>query len=273
MRPLPLVRALVLAFVALCCFVAFPSPSRAQDDGANPNNDLGLKPYDSLHGGDIDNVVMSSGGLSVHIPVYSAPQRGGKLKFSFSLEYHSKLLVISNICVDNHGHPACSRGWKLNPAGYGFQLVMDGLVFPVCGVATSTLNPYAFYECSANTSDGGSHPMGEVATTGTWETLDATGIRVNWSPSAGLNPVAIDQDGISYQVTSPAISETVADTNGNTITVTDFAKGAYATFPLNANASDSLYSQLPITADALVLCPSVALVNLQRPALTAALIQ
>ena len=55
----------------------------------NPNEDQGLKPYDSFHGGDLDSVSLTSGGLSLHIPLASFPQRGN-LDLSFMVSFSNK---------------------------------------------------------------------------------------------------------------------------------------------------------------------------------------
>jgi RHS repeat-associated protein len=55
----------------------------------NPNEEQGLKPYDSWHGGDLDSISMTSGGLVLHIPLASFPQRGN-LDLSFMVRHSSK---------------------------------------------------------------------------------------------------------------------------------------------------------------------------------------
>jgi len=50
----------------------------------NVNEEQGMKPYDSFHGGDLDSISMTNGGLVLHIPLVSFPQRGN-LDLSFSL--------------------------------------------------------------------------------------------------------------------------------------------------------------------------------------------
>jgi len=55
----------------------------------NVNEEQGLKPYDSWHGGDLDSVSLTNGGLSLHIPLASFPQRGN-LNLSFFLRFSSK---------------------------------------------------------------------------------------------------------------------------------------------------------------------------------------
>ena len=63
--------------------------SAAAVSQVNPNEDQGLRPYDSLHGGELDSVSVTTGGLSLHIPLVSFPQRGN-LDLSFKISF-SKL--------------------------------------------------------------------------------------------------------------------------------------------------------------------------------------
>lgn len=48
----------------------------------NVNEEQGMKPYDSWHGGDLDSISMTNRGLVLHIPLVSFPQRGN-LDLSF----------------------------------------------------------------------------------------------------------------------------------------------------------------------------------------------
>jgi hypothetical protein len=45
----------------------------------NVNEEQGMKRYDSWHGGDLDSVSMTNGGMVLHIPLVSFPQRGNRL--------------------------------------------------------------------------------------------------------------------------------------------------------------------------------------------------
>lgn len=53
-------------------------------------------PFEDLHGDNIDRISMSTGNLYVHIPLVDYPQRGGKLKLSFSLQSNNKGWYISH---------------------------------------------------------------------------------------------------------------------------------------------------------------------------------
>ena len=56
---------------------------------SNPNEEQGLKPYDTWHGGDLDSISVINGGLSLHIPLASFPQRGN-LGLSFLVTFSNK---------------------------------------------------------------------------------------------------------------------------------------------------------------------------------------
>jgi len=57
-------------WVLLGVVLAGSFPVLAQN---NPNEEQGLKPYDSFHGGDLDSVSLTTGGLALHIPLASFP--------------------------------------------------------------------------------------------------------------------------------------------------------------------------------------------------------
>ena len=79
-RLIPLLAALALLFGLRA------TPLRAQESAGE---EQGLKPYGTFHGGDIDQVSMVNGKLTLNIPLVSYPQRGGKLHAGFSLIYHN----------------------------------------------------------------------------------------------------------------------------------------------------------------------------------------
>ena len=63
----------------------------------------GIKPYGSYHGGDIDSISMVNGGLSLHIPLISWPQRGGKLQLEFGIVYNNPIYTLT----DNRVNGVC----------------------------------------------------------------------------------------------------------------------------------------------------------------------
>lgn len=82
----------------------------------NVNEEQGLKPYDSWHGGDLDSVSMTNGGLILHVPLAAFPQRGN-LDLSYSVRYSTKQWLWR---CNHHNPPQC--GWATAPNS-GTQIV------------------------------------------------------------------------------------------------------------------------------------------------------
>src|SRR5579862_6472078 len=77
-----------ISFILL--FAALTSTAHAQSlPSPTPDDQLGMQPYGSFHGGDIDVIGLSNGTLSLNMPFLSYPQRGS-LKFSFNLYYNNE---------------------------------------------------------------------------------------------------------------------------------------------------------------------------------------
>ena len=78
----------------------------------NVNEEKGMKPYDSFHGGDLDSVSMTNGGMVLHIPLASYPQRGNlDLSFSVFANTNSRSLEVSQwkvpmVCAKREALPA-----------------------------------------------------------------------------------------------------------------------------------------------------------------------
>lgn len=79
------IRIVLLVSTLLILFANVKS-LRAQDD---PNFETGFKPFGAYHGGNIDHINLTNGGLNIDIPLISYPQQGGKLKLSFTLHYEN----------------------------------------------------------------------------------------------------------------------------------------------------------------------------------------
>lgn len=74
----------LLLILILGVVVLAPLSTPAQQD---PPFELGLKPFGSYHGGNIDNINVMNGQLGLDIPLISYPQRGGRLKLDYHLRY------------------------------------------------------------------------------------------------------------------------------------------------------------------------------------------
>ncbi|HKR96168.1 MAG TPA: hypothetical protein VJW55_12425, partial [Candidatus Angelobacter sp.] len=79
----------------------------AQND---PTLDIGLKPYGSYHGGDLDSVNLSNGNLTLHIPLVGYPQRGS-LGYTPRIIYNNKGWSVVPNCNSKTG--VCSPYWTV----------------------------------------------------------------------------------------------------------------------------------------------------------------
>jgi RHS repeat-associated protein len=249
-------RLLILTAQFITFLALFTDGARAQVD---PNIEQGIKPYGSYHGGGIDNVGLTNGNLFVKIPLYSLPQRGGKLKLGFSLVYNNKGFGIftGGTCPPPqlgscHLQYVARRVGPLNPGLSGVFLANDQSI----RVVSNSVNAGAIefpdgcyanngvwvQPCNVNvteyfaiTGDGYVHQLADTGN-GYYETIDASGIR--YYLSSGL---IVDSDGVQY----PA--NTTEDPNGNKVT-------------LSANTiTDTLGRSIPNagTAVSTTLCPSL----------------
>lgn len=112
----------------------------------NVNEEQGMKPYDSFHGGDLDSISMTNGGLALHIPLVSFPQRGN-LDLSFSVYASSKswqTRVNPVECANPSDPNGCTPFWV--PIVRGSQPQFSGV--PVDGAyVTSNLDWLLDNEC------------------------------------------------------------------------------------------------------------------------------
>jgi RHS repeat-associated protein len=204
------------------------------------DDQLGMLPYQSYHGGDIDSIGLGTGNLSIDLPFLVYPQRG-KLHLSFNLFYNDQGQHQAELCVP---HGSCSWPWGYKPIPSPLPLersdpyVGIGHQFEVLGTTASVAHTgYTIYwdNWTLQTADGSKHPLGNQGTMtetvndtdyewqygGPFETLDATAWRVNGTftavPTTWTNvpPTSIiDADGVLYD-SSAAYEE---DPNGNKIT-------------------------------------------------------
>jgi RHS repeat-associated protein len=214
-------RSLAPVFCVLLAF-ASASPLFAQ---TNVNEEQGLKPYDSLHGGDLDSVSLTNGGLVLHVPLASFPQRGN-LDLSFFLRYSTKqwYVKVKPSCYDPNCKPTYTYKWTPVRANTGAQIVssMDWRL-----QTTATLDPS--FNQSLISPDGNSHLMGGSDSSGTpvypAYSLDATGLQL--TGAVGSTPTLTLPNGTRYSfvagagtnLTSGIQPTSVTDANGNQITL------------------------------------------------------
>jgi RHS repeat-associated protein len=265
MRFLGVAAALVYFFIIVGPVQAQTLPSTTSDD------QMGMQPYQSYHGGDIDVVSLSTGTLNVNLPFLSYPQRG-KLHLSFNLFYNNQWqhrgeeCPLHSTCMWIWGYPLPESTLPIERSdmfvGSAQQFDVTGSDIPVSFYGGGGRLLYTIYYANwwLQTADGSKHVLGNMGTltetgsspnffeqgSGPWETLDATGWRVNGAFTAGGEtwvpgtPTSIlDADGTYYD-TATAFEE---DPNGNKITqsggITTDSLGRQIPSPPNASSSSN----------------------------------
>jgi RHS repeat-associated protein len=260
--------------VLLAIMVGTCSLGSAQD--VPQSISAGLQAYQAYHGGNIDQVNLSNGNVHVSIPLISYPQRGGKLKLSYALEFNGKPESVSPVCVQNWPNPPdCSQyAWMRPPVdSYSNWHIVDEqdlattshvMVYNNHGVRTTWTDMIWI------TPDGAQHP-GAAVTSVSGQTgqvsLDGSGFYTG-APTTGTcssHCFTSDSNGISYYPSSGIKRE---DSNGNWIavssngTVTDTMGRTIPPTPTtpqasNSNSSAGCTGPLPIAAVTTWIVPGV----------------
>jgi RHS repeat-associated protein len=199
----------------------------------NVNEEQGMGPFGSYHGGDLDSISMTGGGLSLHIPLVSFPQRGN-LDLSFAVYATSKgwYTRVNQVECANPSDPnGCTPYWVPIQRGSQPQFGTP----PVEGAyVTSNLDWEPDNECNSEVSgndllyhwaanvsspDGGVHQLGSgTSVNGTgcpqppYRAFDASGIL-----QSDINNI-IMPNGTRFTYNSSALTA-VTDANGNRITM------------------------------------------------------
>src|SRR5712692_2677282 len=150
----------------------------------NPNEAQALKPYDSWHGGDLDSVSLINGGLSLHLPLASFPQRGN-LDLGFFVRFSNKQWRVYTKCTGVL-KPVCTSKW-VPVTSSGAQIVSSVDWVMQGSLAVEPQDPnmpgQPLYDWSLGVSgpDGGSHQFGGAIASFSGplyplRSLDATGI-------------------------------------------------------------------------------------------------
>jgi RHS repeat-associated protein len=242
----------------------------------------GIKPYGSYHGGDIDSVSMVNGSLSIHIPLVSYPQRGGRLHLGFELVYATPFLSA------HAGGQTCPKAGVCYPTGIYYappsQTLTDFRLLPdfypqvranylgdkssVCWPGNgqtfnggcSPIEP-TFYDYSVVESDGAVHHLGQTGVS-SWISRDATGYALNTTVTAANTMALIDRNGIRYTgaaLPAPTLSgnpigpatccgpfTSIEDPNGNFLTGTYPAASSTPDAPLSPTVwTDTLGRSIP----------------------------
>jgi RHS repeat-associated protein len=183
-----------------------------------PDNTIGLTPYQSFHGGDIDVVNLSNGNLILNIPIIAYPQRG-TLKMSFSLVYNSRNIHSTQQCFNfPPAPPRCVLFWIY---GSGPSVVNEGQVSIMEQIFQSPNQGPKLAEFAVTTPDGGQHPLALNFPNTGQNATDGSGFWANSSSvtTAPAPTVIIDRDGVRHFISPSAPGVVSEDPNGNTISI------------------------------------------------------
>jgi hypothetical protein len=193
---------------------------------SNPNLDTGLKPNGSYEGGNIDSISLSNGNLTVHIPLFSYPQRGS-IPANLNLSYNNKNWYAFQWCQN----AICHDQWRWNlRTNHGIFFNVDGGVG--VGYAPAIPGQPSTYLFTAYTSDGSSHQM-TSDNAGGYRTVDGTGIW--YAGGNGLNGLA------TTVLTRNGSQPLTVDPNGNLAT----SGNPNQNYPGAAIGTDTLGRYLP----------------------------
>jgi len=218
---------IILSAILALSGVSVPGIAKAQDPAGL---EQGLKPYGSYDGGDLDSISLVNGGLDLHIPLVSYPQRGGKLNISFTVGFNPPSLVPtgnyfcpdpqdSSVCYPDNVHYLWAvAGWNnisipdLQVPGvvvkqdFVPQLRQNTAVVPQgpCsapgapppGEGSCVTSEPSFIDYSITEPDGADHHLGQIGTPtnySNWLARDASGYSMNVNTLTYTN-----REGIRY---------------------------------------------------------------------------
>jgi len=162
----------------------------AQSDPMQPD----LRPFAPGDYSSLDTVSTVNGGVQLHIPLYSIPQRGN-VKLDIWLSYVSPNFSRITSCTLNSLDPTypCYQMWESSNQGVVASYSTQVSMTEVDALFTDGGNTYSDgYYWLLTTADGASHKMAMVST-GVYRTIDGTG----WLYSEPTC-TATDSAGTSY---------------------------------------------------------------------------
>ncbi len=238
-----------LSLLLTFCTMFAVACTRAQD-ATDPNFATGLKPFGSYHGGNIDNVQLFNGQLTLDIPLMSYPQRGGKLKLDYHLRYANVGATDSPTCYQTPGGQICVwtpaavlvPGW-CGVSGmlcHGFRIVDEDAIGDFISGHIVSQNTTILSGTEVYMPDGGTHPLAPTSgnsTSSLWESLDATSFQLglgngSWALGSGYynapGTTVVDSAGTKYVYPSSG-QPYRQDTNGNAIDYGASGSGVLAT--------------------------------------------
>ena len=151
-----------------------------------PNLENGFKAFGSYQSGDLDTVNLQTGNLMFHVPVFSYPQRGGKLSANYMVQGSSKNWQVGTWTDTQHTD---HYKWILTESPGVYSMTSSGVSFidpglfelkrnrhlatDLAGNQTYTVDDYAIA-----TGDGGWHWLSGFTPGNHLMTMDGSGIQV-----------------------------------------------------------------------------------------------
>ena len=262
-----------------------------------PDVAQGLQPYATYHGGDLDQVSILNGGLTVRIPLMSYPQKGA-LSLSYSVIFNSFGFQDVAQCITSEGyngpvatdpeHNGCTYTLEQIPTALpgsfpmSPRLVADQTLMAV-GLAVKeplqTAQPPLDGRFYVVSSDNAEHPL--APTVNGYRSIDESGYlftpanapAVGTNMSGPLPPdtvgtqtpyradgTIVDSHGIVYTYNS------VSDPDGNTISIPNYPSGLFSGLPATDSANRTIPA--PVQLSDISQCPTLQ--NAQRQPLASA---
>lgn len=196
---------IALVFTVVCLNLV----AHAQVD---PNIEQGMKPYGSYEGGSMDSVSLTNGNLTIHQPLWSAPQRGD-LAMSVEMAYNNKQFTVLKAPSNCGSQPQPPCTYTVVSHVQGITLVNDVGFYSFCQPLPSTGKSQAgltlsFTSCTVTTPDGAKHLLADTGQ-GYYLAIDGSGFRYNPSTVTGIDASGTNATGAPLVVT---------DRNGNRMT-------------------------------------------------------
>jgi RHS repeat-associated protein len=206
-----------------CLALIVGSAAKAQ---SNPLESQGVTPWGSYQHGDVDSVNLMNGGVVIHIPLYSLPQRG-RLSLSFSIGGNMNSFHVSNACKSGCYQVSRVDGSADNPVGP--RLNLDQALSAGPAQYRYPANSNTFYNVfSVQDATGANHTLGyDNSNLALLRALDGSGFLYAPATSTPASPFYGGGDGTVYtsagiqhitQNSSSALPTiTMKDPDGNSI--------------------------------------------------------
>jgi hypothetical protein len=219
-------RAVLFSYLLrVACLTLITIPTLGQSN-PDPVNAQGFVPWGSFQHTDIDSLNMLNGSMTLHIPLFSLPQRGG-LSLSFSIQGNTTVWNTIHQCTSGTNVCYTVRGLnQYNPTGP--RVVLDQVLDGAMNQYRYPANSNTFYNVwSLTDASGAPHPLGyDNSNTSLLRATDGSGflyVPVNTpdSPySTAGDGTIYTSSGIRQQITNSSSSlptRTFKDADGNTI--------------------------------------------------------